>query len=323
MKHEQFSREIFGRIYDIQGFSVQDGPGIRTTVFLKGCPLHCPWCHSPESQAFYPQLTQMTMRCIGTDACGKCLSVCPKDAISLGGTRENAAMQEVLQMVHIDRTRCDNCGICVEKCFPGGLSICGKEYPVDKVMERVSRDIPFYQQSNGGVTVSGGEALSQIDFTESLLHALKGKGIHTALDTTGYAPTDRIDRVLPYVDLYLYDLKHMNSDKHAQVVGVPNEMILQNAKYIASKGGKMQIRIPVIPRFNDDDENIKATAAFCRDLGEAVTMVQLLPYHSLGATKILRLDDTKKVVEAVPPSDEKMNHIKSIFEGMGVYTTIH
>lgn len=323
MSVEKKQSAITGKIYDIQGFSVQDGPGIRTTVFLKGCPLRCPWCHSPESQKFYEQLSQMNMRCIGTEACGKCLDVCPKNGISLGSVRENPATQELLQMVHIDRSLCDNCGKCTERCYPGALSICGKDYTVEEVLEKVSRDIPFYKHSNGGVTVSGGEALSQLDFTEALLRSLKEHGIHTALDTTGYAPAEAIERVFPYVDLYLYDLKSMDSAKHLQAVGVANERILENARLIARKGGKIQIRIPVICRFNDDDANITATAAFCKELGESVTMVQLLPYHNLGVMKYQRLDDAKQVLEAVPPSDEKMYHIKYIFESMGLRATIH
>jgi pyruvate formate lyase activating enzyme len=316
-------KALTGRIYDIQGFSVQDGPGIRTTVFLKGCPLRCPWCHSPESQEFFPQLSWMSMRCLGTAACGKCLEVCPQKAIALGRNNTNPTTGEELQMVHIDRKLCDNCGICAEHCYAHALYICGKEYTVDEVLERVSKDIPFYEHSGGGVTVSGGEALSQLPFTLALLTGLKERGIHTALDTTGLAPAKSVDAVLPYTDLFLYDLKHMDSKIHEKTVGVPNELILENARRIAKAGGKMQIRIPVIPRFNDSEENISATGVFCKELGSAVTVIQLLPYHNLGVVKYQRIDEDRKVFEAVPPSDKKMQSLKKALEDMGLPVTIH
>lgn len=314
---------LTGKIYDIQGFSVQDGPGIRTTVFLKGCPLRCPWCHSPESQEFFPQLSWMSMRCLGVAACGKCLEVCPQKAISPGRIQENPATGEKLQLVHVRRKLCDNCGICAEHCYAHALYICGKDYTVDEVLERVSKDIPFYEHSGGGVTVSGGEALSQLPFTLALLKELKGRGIHTALDTTGYAPASSVDAVLPFTDLFLYDLKHMDSRLHKQVIGVPNERILENARRIAKSGGKMQIRIPVIPRFNDSPENIAATGRFCKELGDAITVIQLLPYHNLGVVKYQRIDEDRKVLEAVPPSDTQMESLKKILEDLELPVTIH
>ena len=289
------SEELVGRVYDIQGFSVQDGPGVRTTVFLKGCPLHCPWCHSPESQAFYKQLSWINLRCQGTELCqSRCLKACTTGALERGPTRKDSKTGEDLQMVHVKRDLCDNCGECAEVCYPNALYLCGEDYTVDRMMERLLRDKPFFRK-DGGVTISGGECLSQPIFTLELLKRLKAEGIHTAVDTTGFAQWKIVEQVLPYTDLFLYDLKHMDSAKHKAATGVPNEIILENARQIAAHGGKLQIRIPVIPMFNHDVENIRATAEFCKELGDAVTIVQLLPYHSMGAMKYLRISDETPV----------------------------
>jgi len=315
--------KIVGKLYDIQGFSVQDGPGIRTTAFLKGCPLRCPWCHSPESQAFYPQLSWINMRCQGTALCeSRCIAACPKGAIEPAEQREDAKTGEMLQMVHVKRDLCDNCGACARVCYPKALYICGEDYTVERLAARLLQDRKFYERSGGGITISGGEALSQPDFTVAILKRMKAEGIHTALDTTGFAAWDTLARTMPYTDLYLYDLKHMDSEKHKLIVGVPNEPILENAKKLAENGKKMQVRIPVIPMFNNDEENIRKTAEFCKSLGEAVTVVQLLPYHNLGVTKYLRISD-EPVAEAAPPSDAQMQRLKAIMEEYGLPVTIH
>jgi pyruvate formate lyase activating enzyme len=314
---------ITGKVYDIQGFSVQDGPGIRTTVFLKGCPLRCPWCHSPESQEFYTQLSWISMRCIGIEKCGKCLTACPKGAITHGEVFQHMVTKEDIRLVAIDRDKCDNCGSCANVCYPDALFMCGTDYEVDELIEKLVRDKPFYDQSGGGVTISGGEALSQPEFTVALLKSLKEKGIHTSLDTTGFSSEKNIDAVLPYTDLFLYDLKHMKNDLHKQVTGVPNEFILKNAKRIAHAGGKLQIRIPVIPQFNDTEENIRETGEFCKSLGDAVTLIQLLPYHNLGVMKHLRISNNKKVAQAPVPTDEKINALKKILEDIGLKVTVH
>ena len=317
---------LTGKVFDIQGFSIQDGPGIRTTVFLKGCPLRCPWCHSPESLLFQSQLSWISMRCIGVEKCGKCLDVCPKQAISPDKIVKHAVTQEDIQHVRIEWDLCDSCGACAAVCYPKALAICGTDYTVDELVERVSKDIPFYENSGGGVTISGGEPLSQPEFTLQFLIRLKERGIHTALDTTGHARYDIFERVLPYTDLFLYDLKHMNGDVHETVVGVRNDLILENARRLALDGGKMQIRIPVIPRFNDSPEDIEAAGAFCKSLKDAVTMIQLLPYHNLGVAKYERIERTRgaeKVLEAAPPTDEKIASLKRILEGHGLPVTIH
>jgi glycyl-radical enzyme activating protein family len=315
--------KLTGRLYDIQGFSVQDGPGVRTTAFLKGCPLRCPWCHSPESQEFYPQLSWIGLRCQGIELCqSRCMKACPKGAIELGDIREDPVKGEKIQMIHVKRDICDNCGKCADVCYPAALYMCGKDYTVDELVRRLLQDKSFYETSGGGVTISGGEALSQPEFTLAVLKRLKEEGIHTALDTTGYASWATVEKVLPYVDLFLYDLKHMDSEKHKAVIGVPNEPILDNAKRLAAAGAKLQVRIPVIPMFNNDEANIRKTAEFCKSLGDAVVSVQLLPYHNLGVMKYLRISD-KPVAEATPPSDEFMQKLKDMMSEYGLHVTIH
>ncbi len=312
-----------GRLYDIQGFSVQDGPGIRTTAFLKGCPLRCPWCHSPESQSFARQLSWMSMRCLGRDACrDRCVNACPKGAIEEGPLKTDVQTGEQLRTIHVKRDLCDDCGACADKCYAEALTMCGKDYTSEALVERLLQDKNFFDTSGGGVTVSGGEPLSQADFTVEVLRGLKEHGVHTALDTTGFAPWEALERTMPWVDLYLYDLKHMDSAKHKATVGVPNEIIHENARKLSEHGKALQIRVPVIPRFNDDEENIRATAEFCVELGEAVQVVQLLPYHNMGVMKYLRISD-RKPLEAVPPSDEKMEQLRSLVASYGLKATIH
>lgn len=316
-------KTLTGRVYDIQGFSLQDGPGIRTTVFLKGCPLRCPWCHSPESQEFHPQLSWISLRCLGVHKCGKCLPACTRGAILPGKISRHAVTQEEIHLVRIDRSLCDNCGDCAAACLPKALYVCGIDYTVQELLERLSKDMPFYEQSGGGVTISGGEPLCQPEFTVELLKGLKLLGIHTALDTTGFVPPEVIDAVLPHTDLFLYDLKHMNGERHRVLTGVSNERILENASRIARSGGKMQIRIPVVPDFSDAPEDIRQTGMFCRSLGDAVSAIQLLPYHNLGVMKHQRLDDRRIALEATPPSDAKVILLKEILEALGLRVTIH
>ncbi len=312
-----------GRLYDIQGFSVQDGPGIRTTAFLKGCPLRCPWCHSPESQAFYKQLSWMSMRCLGLDACkSRCMKACPKDAIEEGPLKTDVQTGEQLRTVHVKRDLCDNCGACADKCYAEALTLCGKDYTSEALVNRLLQDKSFFDTSGGGVTISGGEPLCQIDFVVEVMQGLKAAGIHIALDTTGYVPREDLARTVPYTDLYLYDLKHMDSARHKATVGVPNERIHDNARFLAEAGKKLQVRIPVIPMFNWDEENIRATAQFCVELGDAVEVVQLLPYHNMGVMKYLRISDGKPM-EATPPSDEKMAQLKDLMASYGLNVTIH
>ena len=317
------NKELTGKFYDIQGFSVHDGPGIRLTLFMKGCPLRCLWCHSPESQEFYTELNWMEIKCVGIEKCGNCLTVCPHDAISPGKKKKSLTGDEEITLVTVDRAKCDNCGKCAEACTSKALYMCGTDYTVDEIMERVRRDIPFFNKSGGGVTISGGECLSQAEFTLELLKRCKTEGIHTAVDTTGFADWKWIEKVLPYTDLFLYDLKHMDTEMHKRGTGVPNEVILENARKIAKAGGRFQLRIPVIPMYNDSVEDFDKYGKFIKELGDAVEVVQLLPYHALGVTKWDRLGRNKPVLEAAAPPDELMQAGKKQLEDMGLNVIIH
>jgi pyruvate formate lyase activating enzyme len=313
---------ITGKLYDLQGFSVHDGPGIRNTVFLKGCPLRCPWCHSPESQEFPTELNFMEMRCVGVEECGKCMEACTRGAISVGEEKVSLKDDHVYTVVKVNRLLCDECFACTEVCPHQSLYKCGTDYTVEKVMDRLRRDKPFYKRSGGGVTISGGECLCQPEFTLALLKACKAEGIHTAVDTTGFVRWEVIESILPYTDLFLYDLKQMDSDLHRRMIGVPNELILENARKIAAAGGKLQIRIPTIPLFNDNDSNYKAFGKFILELGDAVTVVQLLPYHNLGAVKWERLGRPGPALEATPPTEEFMQSRKKLLEDMGLKNVV-
>ncbi len=316
------NKTLTGKIYDIQGFSVQDGPGIRTTVFLKGCPLRCPWCHSPESQRFETELNWMDIRCIGVDECGKCLDVCPHGCITRGPATQNAAGEAITYPV-VDKTKCDECGLCAKACKATALYMCGKDTTIDEVMRRIKHDRPFFENSGGGVTVSGGECLSQPEFTIELLRQCHELGIHTAVDTTGFVQWNVIEKALPYTSLFLYDLKCMDSALHKQVIGVPNELILENARKIAEAGGKLWIRIPTMPMFNESEEAYRVVGEFLTPIKDAVVMVQLLPYHKMGVSKYARLLRKQQVFVAEPPSEELMNARKTQLEAMGFPVRVH
>lgn len=318
---------VGGVVYDIQGFSVQDGPGIRTTVFEKGCPLRCPWCHSPESQRYDIQLSYQKDKCIGVDACGLCLKqgVCPEGALSVGDA-VTTLRGDTIRPVELDWERCSECLRCAAPngaCPANALLEWGKTYTVDEVVEIANRDRAFYEHSGGGVTVSGGEPLTQIDFTVNLLAALKQADIDTALDTTLFATWDAVERTLPYTDLYLVDIKHMHSKEHEAVVGVPNECILENTRLLAKAGARIRVRVPTIPHFNDSDENFEELGVFARELGESLQEIQILPYHTLGVAKWARIKHQNKVFEASMIPDERIQQLAGILKEMGLPVIVH
>ena len=315
--------ELKGMVYDIQGFSVHDGPGIRTIVFLKGCPLKCLWCHSPESISFSNVLSWFEMRCIGVEKCGRCIPACPHNSITVGKQVSPIQDEKYINVVEIDRTKCNNCGECEKECVSRALFLTGKHYTVDEIMERVLRDRSYYQKSGGGVTISGGEPLSQIDFTLELLKRLKQENIHTALDTTGFAKWEIIEKTLPYVDLYLYDIKHTDSESHKIQCGVPNELIIENVYKLAQAGGKIQIRAPIIPGFNDNRQHFEKLATICCKIKDNLQILQLLPYHKFGSVKYRRLDQDNPLPDIDPPTDEHMEDIKNYFESFGLLVKIH
>ena len=317
------NKELTGKFYDLQGFSVHDGPGIRLTCFMKGCPLRCLWCHSPESQAFPTELNWMEIKCVGIEKCGRCIAACPENAVSAGKKKQSLTGDGEITLVTVDRDKCTNCGECTKACTAKALYMCGTDYTVEEIMERVRRDKPFFKTSGGGVTISGGECLCQPEYVLALLKQCKAEEVHTAVDTCGFVPWSAIESVLPYADLFLYDIKNMDSDLHKQGTAVPNELILENAKKIAAAGGKMVIRVPVMPMYNDSVDMFDKLGKFVVELGDAVEVVQILPYHTLGTVKWERLGRKGPVLEAVPPSDELINARKEQLEAMGLNVIIH
>jgi pyruvate formate lyase activating enzyme len=232
-------------------------------------------------------------------------------------------MGEEIVYPGVDKLICDECGGCAASCKAGALYMCGVDRTVDDVMRRIERDKPFFEESGGGVTVSGGECLCQPEFTLELLKRCRGADIHTAVDTTGFVPWEVIEKVLPYTDLFLYDLKSMDSALHRQVIGVPNELILDNARKIAGAGGRLWVRIPVIPMFNDSKEHFTKYGEFLSGIRDAVDIVQLLPYHTLGVSKHDRLLKKETVFVAEPPSDALMQARKEQLEAYGLKVRVH
>lgn len=299
-------------VFNVQTYSIHDGPGIRVTVFLKGCPLRCLWCANPESNLATPQLMTYVSKCTG---CGTCAAVCPNHAVSI--IERSGKMAEFT-----DRSLCTECGACVDPCPAEAREIAGKEQTVAEVLEKVLKDKLFIDASGGGMTVSGGECLMHPDFTEALLFAAKEKGLHTAIESCSFASRAAVDQVFRYVDLGLLDIKHMDSAVHKELTGVPNDVILENIAHVYHDlHVPVIIRVPVIPGYNDSDENIAATAEFAAaKLGKDVA-VHLLPYHRLGDSKKESLGE-EVTLHIEVPSDEHMQHLKSIVESFGLASQI-
>lgn len=290
-----------GLIFNIQRYAVQDGPGIRTTIFMKGCPLRCKWCSNPESQEPYPEIMTHDVRCI---ACHKCLEVCPVGAVSFSGEGRE-----------IDRERCNLCLQCAEVCPSKAIEHVGDYLTVDEVLKEVLADRVFYRNSGGGMTISGGEPLLQWQFVAELCRRAKEEDICTAIDTCGYAPWDIMEKVLKYVDLVLFDVKHMDSAKHKDGTGVDNEVILSNAKKTASLV-ETWIRVPLIPNFNDSNHDIQSIAEFSSSLH--TRKVSILPYHELGSSKYAQLGTICPGDGTIPPSEEKVQSVRDRFESSGL-----
>jgi pyruvate formate lyase activating enzyme len=283
---------ITGLTFNIQQFSIEDGPGIRTTVFLKGCPLRCAWCHNPEGLRPTPELMWYDVRCIGAR---ECMKVCPvgqddgligqDDILSYKG-----ALTLTPQGMKIDRERCDVCGACAQACPAAALDVIGRHWTPDGLMHELLKDQIFYETSGGGITFSGGEPMMQVDFLGQVLPRCREAGLHVALDTCGAAAWEKYERVLPWVDLVLLDLKIMDAERHKTATGASNDIILENARRIAAKGKPMWIRTPVIPGYTDDLANIVSIARFIRDALPTVQRWDLLAYTNLGRPKYHRLD---------------------------------
>ncbi len=292
-----------GLLFDIQRFALHDGPGIRTTVFFKGCGLRCWWCHNPESQHPKQEVMLRPELCI---QCGACLEACPEGAIIRDGDR----------LVTL-RDRCTGCGACAEACNADARQIVGRAMAVAAVMAEVMRDSLFYEESGGGVTFSGGEPLLQGDFLLALLRACKAQDLHTTLDTCGHAPTATLEAVRPYVDLFLYDLKLMDDARHRQVTGASNKLILEHLHLLARGGHRIVLRIPLIPGINDDEENLRQIATLVRTLPQ-IERVDLLPYHLIGDHKYERLNRPNPMPETLPPTPAQMENAVRIFRDAGV-----
>ena len=292
-----------GRIFNIQRYSIHDGPGIRTTVFLKGCPLSCIWCHNPESQAFGPEIMLYSKRCIG---CGKCVEVCKHGALFfLNGS------------IQFNRDKCTSCGSCAEVCYAKARETAGKLTTVQEVMYQIDKDSIFYDESGGGVTFSGGEPLSQPEFLMELLRQCKKREYHTTVDTSGYGAPETIKAISCLTDLFLYDLKLMDDDKHMKYTGVSNKLILENLKTISQLGNRIFIRIPLIPGINDDEGNIKATAEVIQNT-PGIEQVNILPYHNIAVDKYNRLGKQNSLMDIPVPSSEYVESIAGRFLEYGI-----
>lgn len=292
-----------GMIFDIKHYAIHDGPGIRTTVFLKGCPLNCPWCHNPESKKQQPELMWTPTKCL---SCQSCVESCPEDALILNGG------------LYLDEVFCSVCGKCAEACYPEALKLVGQNMTVSEVIAEIEKDYVFHEESNGGVTFSGGEPLYQPKFINELLAECKKKNIHTALDTCGYADPRLLLDIIGFVDLWLYDIKHMDSKKHKETIGVSNQLILENLRML--KGENVIIRLPLIPGFNDDLLNIKATGCFLQK--NNFKNICILPYHSGGIAKQERLITTDIQLIIEPPNDNIVKQVAELLEEYGLNVKI-
>lgn len=286
-----------GLVFDIQRFSIHDGPGIRTIVFLKGCPLSCRWCSNPESQKLKPVIMYQEMNCIH---CGRCIAACKRGAISINNKG------------FINRDICTACGECVNVCPASALTVKGRKMTVEQIVKELKKDATNYRRSGGGITLSGGEPLVQSDFAKEIFKACKAQGWHTAIETTGYAKPETIEEVFPYIDLALMDIKNINSDIHKQYTGVSNEIILENAKKI-SEITQMVVRVPLIPEFNSSEKSILEICEFVKTLNNIDT-VHLLPYHTYGENKYELLGRDYLMEKSISLNSDEIENLQKIVE---------
>lgn len=291
---------VQGTVFDIQRFSLHDGPGIRTIVFLKGCPLSCVWCSNPESQGSGPVVMYKQDECLH---CGRCAAACKRKAIHLD------------KKTLIDRSICTSCGECVNACPSGALVMKGRRMTVQQVVKELKKDATTYRRSGGGITLSGGEPLVQQEFAAQLLHACKAQGWHTAIETTGFGSEEAVDRVIPFVDTVLLDIKHMDLEKHKRFTGAANDVILKNAQRI-SRISETVVRVPVIPGFNYSEEELEAIAKFAKTL-RGVRTLHLLPYHTFGENKYALLGREYGLSDIKPIKPEELEPYRKVVERHG------
>ena len=296
-------------VTNIQSYSIHDGPGIRTVVFLKGCGLECQWCSNPECISPHAELGFIKALCT---KCGKCAEVCPNSALDY----------QAGKLPRINRTKCNGCGECSLVCSYKALVLYGKAMDADEIFDTVSRDKMFYEASGGGVTVSGGEALLQPSLVSHLFVKCRQAGIHTCIETSGHVTESAFEQVLPNTDCVLFDVKFMDTDKHRQYTGKPNSQILANAKVVAASGMALLFRMPLIPGINDDEQNVKETADFLHSLGNNAQRIELMPYHRLGKGKYESLDKKYPLPDVRSPEPEQIALVKTAFESSGIVCTI-
>jgi pyruvate formate lyase activating enzyme len=299
----QALEQVEGVVFDVQRYSLHDGPGLRTSIFLKGCPLRCSWCSNPESQQFGPELLMFSTNCL---VCGACVDECAPGARSVADGR-----------LLWDRTLCTSCGACVSVCPVQAITQSGQWWKASDVIEEVLRDVAFYEDG-GGLTLTGGEPAAQPAFAEALLRLAKAECLNTAMETTGNAPWEVLEALLPYVDLWLYDLKHMDSKSHRDYTGLGNELILSNLRRLAGLGAPVALRLPLIPGFNMAEQNMHKTAAFAVDLGPAVRSIDLLPYHALARAKYAALGRNYPWRDKDPPADDEVEAVAEILRSYGL-----
>lgn len=299
-----------GWIWDIRRYSLHDGPGIRTTVFFKGCPLGCLWCANPEAQALGAELLWIKECCL---ACDLCRGTCPHWAIG----------KDEAGQARFDREVCDLCGLCAMRCPSGAMNLVGRQMTADEVLQEVMRDEGFHARSGGGLTLSGGDPLTQPEFAAAILERYKveERGPHAAVETCGHAAWERLAPLVPLTDLFLFDIKHMDSAEHRRLTGVGNELILENAARLAASPAALVIRLPLVPGCNDSDDNVRRTAEFARSL-QGVTRIDILPYHRLGEPKYARLDRTYPLAGTPVPTGDTLARASSIIEEAGLTVRI-